>query len=131
MEDVARLRLTSGRTQITLFENSKMAATASQTAPFSLTEARSIVRDLFSANERIYWVDFLTTIVIGHLCFALTRLTFFLPIQSLAVKFVIAAIPFGIQCASFYRAIMFVHEIVHLPDKKLRTFRVTWNLLCG
>jgi len=108
-----------------------MVATASQTAPFSLTEARSIVRDLFSANERIYWVDFLTTIVIGHLCFALTRLTFFLPIQSLAVKLVIAAIPFGIQCASFYRAIMFVHEIVHLPDKKLRTFRVTWNLLCG
>lgn len=108
-----------------------MAASPSQSAPFSLTEARAIVRDLFAANERIYWVDFLTTILVGHLCFVLTRLTFFLPIESLAIKVLIAAIPFSIQCASCYRAVMFVHEIVHLPEKQLRLFRVAWNLLCG
>jgi fatty acid desaturase len=26
---------------------------------------------------------------------------------------------------------MFVHEIVHLPEKKFRAFRFAWNLLCG
>ncbi|HEY2413692.1 MAG TPA: fatty acid desaturase [Pirellulaceae bacterium] len=98
---------------------------------FSLTEARSIVRDLFAANERIYWADFLATIILGHLCFALTRLTFFLPLESFGLKLLIAAIPFSIQCAAFYRAVMFVHEIVHLPDRQLRAFRVAWNLLCG
>lgn len=108
-----------------------MAATASQSASFSLTEARAIVRDLFRANERIYWVDFLATIFLGHVCFALTRLTFFLPVESFAMKLLIAAIPFSIQCATFYRAVMFIHEIVHLPDRQLRAFRVAWNLLCG
>jgi len=104
---------------------------ASVPSSFSLTEARSIVRDLFTANERIYWIDFLTTIFIGHVCFTLTRLTWFLPLESFWTKLLIAAIPFSIQCAAFYRAVMFVHEIVHIPDKKLRAFRVTWNLLCG
>jgi fatty acid desaturase len=108
-----------------------MAATASQPSSFSLTEARSIVRDLFSANERMYWTDFLVTIFLGYLCFALTRFTFFLPIESFGTKLLIAVIPFSIQCAAFYRAVMFVHEIVHMPDKHLRAFRVTWNLLCG
>src|SRR5262245_5929499 len=104
---------------------------ASVPSSFSLTEARAIVHDLFTANERIYWIDFLTTIFIGHVCFALTRFTFFLPLESMWTKLLIAAIPFSIQCAAFYRAVMFVHEIVHLPDRKLRLFRVTWNLLCG
>jgi fatty acid desaturase len=98
---------------------------------FSLTEARSIVADLFTANERIYWIDFLLTISLGHLFFALTRLTFSLPLESIASKLAIAAIAFSVQCACFYRAVMFVHEIVHLPEKKLRAFRVIWNLLCG
>src|SRR5206468_1535869 len=26
---------------------------------------------------------------------------------------------------------MFIHEIVHLPERKLIAFRVVWNLLCG
>jgi fatty acid desaturase len=114
-----------------LDESSQMAATARQSASFSLTEARSIVRDLFRTNERLYWIDFLAAILLGHICFALTRLTFFLPLESFAAKLLIAAIPFSMQCGAFYRAVMFVHEIVHLPEKKLRTFRVAWNLLCG
>jgi fatty acid desaturase len=104
---------------------------ATRTGTFSLAEARSIVRDLFTPNERIYWADFLATIFLGHLCFALVRLTFILPIDSIGTKLLIAAIPFSIQCAAFYRAVMFVHEIVHMPDRQLRAFRVAWNLLCG
>jgi len=103
----------------------------SQPAAFSLTEARSIVRDLFTADERIYWIDFLTSILLGHACFALTRWASLLPLEPLGVKFLLVAAIFSAQCACFYRAVMFVHEIVHLPDRKLRAFRVTWNLLCG
>src|SRR4051812_276335 len=87
------------------------------TSGFSLAEARSIVRDLFTANERIYWADFLATIFVGHLCFSLTRQIIFLPLESFGMKMLLAALPFAIQCAAFYRAVMFVHEIVHLPEK--------------
>ena len=50
-----------------------MSATSTLAPKFSLTEARAIVRDLFVPNERIYWVDFLTTILVGHVCYAVTR----------------------------------------------------------
>src|SRR5262245_37671640 len=105
-------------------------ADAKQSAAFSLTEARAIVHDLFVANERFYWFDFLRTFILGNICFTLTRFTFFLPIDSFAIQLLIATIPFSIHCVCFYRAVMFVHEIVHLPEKKLRAFRVAWNLLC-
>ena len=31
----------------------------------------------------------------------------------------------------YMRATMFIHELVHLPDKGYRGFRIWWNLLCG
>jgi fatty acid desaturase len=43
----------------------------------------------------------------------------------------LATVTFSVQCACYYRAVMFVHEIVHLPEMKFRVFRVIWNLLCG
>ena len=49
------------------------ASSVLQRPSFSLTEARAIVRDLFVPNQRIYWLDFLATILVGHVCFALTR----------------------------------------------------------
>ena len=104
-----------------------------QTAPsaFSLAEARAIVRDLFVPDERIYWIDFLTTILVGHVCAALVRLVFDVNIESLALKLALAAALFAVQCACFYRGVMFIHELVHLPERKFVTFRVVWNLLCG
>ena len=35
------------------------------------------------------------------------------------------------QCACLYRAALFIHEIVHLPENRFIAFRVVWNLLCG
>jgi fatty acid desaturase len=97
-----------------------------------LTEARAMVRDLFVPNEKIYWFDFLTTILSGYACFAVTRL---LVVEShlepLWLRGLLALAAFFAQCACFYRAVMFVHEIVHLPEKKFIAFRVVWNLLCG
>jgi fatty acid desaturase len=100
-------------------------------AAFSLTEARAFVRDLFVPDERIYWADFLTTIVLGYVCYALTRLSFEWGDEPLAWRLALAAATFSVQCACFYRAVMFVHEIVHLPEKQFIAFRFIWNLLCG
>jgi fatty acid desaturase len=102
-----------------------------QAANFSLTEARTIVRDLFVPQERIYWIDFLTTIAVGHCCYALTRLWFEAGIEPLALRLALALLTFSIQCACYYRAVMFVHEIVHLPERKFGAFRALWNVLCG
>lgn len=105
---------------------------ASQAAPaFSLTEARGLVRDLFVPNAAIYWFDFLTTILVGHACFGLTRAWYELGLEPLGLRLLLMLLTFSIQCACFYRAVMFVHELVHLPDRKFRAFRVVWNLLCG
>jgi fatty acid desaturase len=108
-----------------------MGALPSSIPSFSLTQARTIVRDLFKPVAWIYWVDFLTTILVGHLFFALTRVAFEAPIGSPVLKVVLVCGAFAVQCACYYRAVMFVHELVHLPERKLRLFRIVWNLLCG
>src|SRR4051812_21627782 len=107
-----------------------MLSTKSETA-FSLAEARAIVRDLFVPDARIYWVDFLATILLGYLASMLTRLWFGLAIEPVWLRLALATATFAVQCACFYRAVMFVHELVHLPEKQFMAFRVVWNLLCG
>jgi fatty acid desaturase len=108
-----------------------MLSTKSDSPAFSLTEARAIVRDLFAPVESIYWLDFLATILTGYVCFALTRLLFEATWEPAWLRLVLAATTFVVQCACFYRAVMFVHEIVHLPEDQFVAFRVVWNLLCG
>jgi len=109
-----------------------MSAISTLAPKFSLTEARALVRDLFVPNERIYWVDFLTSILVGHVCYAVTRqLVFESHWELLWLRGVLALAAFSVQCACYYRAVMFVHEIVHLPEKRFVAFRVVWNLLCG
>jgi fatty acid desaturase len=104
---------------------------ATKTEAFSLAEARVIVRDLFDPDERTYWVDFLATIFVGHACFGLARVLFYSHVEPRWPALALAAVAFAAQCACYYRAVMFVHEIVHLPERKLVAFRVVWNVLCG
>ncbi len=105
---------------------------AESSAPsFSLAQARGIVRDLFAPREWIYWVDFLTTILIGHTMYGVTRFLYDIHLQPLWLRLAIQLVTFTITCICYYRAVMFVHEIVHLPEKRFRAFRFVWNLLCG
>lgn len=98
---------------------------------FSLTEARSIVRDLFAPKAWIYWVDFLLSIVTGHICYALTRQIVTLVPDPLWLRLTLQAMFFVASCALYFRAASFIHEVAHLPEKKFRGFRWAWNLLCG
>jgi fatty acid desaturase len=98
---------------------------------FSLAQARRIVADLFQPRPWIYWTDFLVTIAIGHAAFAVTRRLYDFGFQPLSLRLAIQAVTLLITCLAYYRAVMFAHEVVHLPERKLRAFRFAWNLLCG
>jgi fatty acid desaturase len=100
---------------------------------FSLAEARGIIRDLFAPNPTIYWADFLTTILVGHAAFAMVQgLSAWLPgKERLGACIGLQTAAFLLCCALYYRAAMFIHELVHLPQKEFRAFRIVWNLLCG
>jgi fatty acid desaturase len=98
---------------------------------FSLAQARAIVGDLFTPRPWIYWADFLATILTGHVAYGLTRFLYDIHWQPLWLRLAIQLVTFSITCACYYRAVMFVHELVHLPERNFRAFRIAWNLLCG
>jgi fatty acid desaturase len=102
-----------------------------ESSSLCLREARRVVADLFVLRPHVYWRDFLSAIALGHVCFALTRLLYEHPLDPLAASIAVQAVLFAVTCALYYRAAMFVHEIAHLPRRKLRAFRRVWNLLCG
>lgn len=88
----------------------------------SMAEARSLVADLAGRREWIYWVDLTVCTLIGYAAFLLC------PAHNLLS-------PVGIGCVivaalAFYRAVLFVHELVHAGDE-LRWFSVAWHLVCG
>ncbi|OMC27898.1 fatty acid desaturase [Mycobacterium sp. GA-1841] len=88
----------------------------------SMAEARSLIADLTARRRWIYWVDLTACVVIGYTTFLLC------PADRLLS-------PLGIGCMliaalAFYRAVLFVHEIVHAPQE-LRGFSVVWHLVCG
>jgi fatty acid desaturase len=91
--------------------------------PFSLAEARHIVRDLFAPNPWIYWTDFLLSFGVGGLCFGLVRRVPMWSIQQIGL--------FLASSLLYYRAALFIHEIVHFRSGTFRAFRIVWNLLCG
>jgi fatty acid desaturase len=100
-------------------------ATESETesGSFSLAETRHIVRDLFTPKPWIYWTDFLVSLIVGGVCYGLVR---HVPAWSL-----LQAGLFVGSCLLFYRAALFIHEIVHFRSGTFGAFRIVWNLLCG
>lgn len=103
---------------------------------FSLATARGIVKDLFTPQPAIYWADFLATILAGHACYTLVRqtpalLARFAPESSAWLAWGVRGIFFALACVLYFRAVSFIHELAHLPERKFRKFRIAWNLLCG
>ena len=91
---------------------------------FSLGQARGIVKDLFTPNPTIYWADFLLSLAGGGICFVLNRRVF----APLSLPGIIAFVVCGL---CYYRAVLFIHELVHMRDKSFRNFSIAWNLMCG
>lgn len=97
---------------------------------FSFSEARSLVGDLHQPNPLIYWCDFLATIISGHLAF---HSLYYLPrwYPDLPALWPVMAVAFVATVLLYLRAVMFIHELVHLPKEGFRGFRIAWNALCG
>jgi fatty acid desaturase len=85
------------------------------------SQARSVVKDLFEHSARIYWTDFLLSMLLGY---AAVALYLFSPAFSL--QFFI-----GLTIAAFalFRCGVFMHEIVHMPRDRMPVFRAAWNIL--
>ena len=97
---------------------------------FSFAEARTLIGDLTRPDPKIYWADFLVSITIGHLSlFAILGLPRAFPDQTWIWG--LSAVCYFVTVFAYMRALMFIHELVHLPKDQWRGFRVVWNLLCG
>jgi fatty acid desaturase len=85
------------------------------------SQARAVVKDLFEHNARIYWTDFILSMVLGY---AAAALYLFSPAFSL--QFFI-----GLTIAAFalFRCGVFIHEITHMPEGRMPVFQAAWNIL--
>jgi fatty acid desaturase len=86
-------------------------------------EVRAQISDLIEPDQRIYWVDFLTTMAVGEIGFLFASMAPAWSAYQLA-GFVVAVL-------AFYRATVFTHEIAHARIGTLKPFTILWNLLCG
>lgn len=112
-----------------------MTATADlrkiETKRFSFSEARSLVHGLSRPQPRIYWTDFLLTILCGYAAFfPMANAEVWEGVPASVEWPIRGALYFAVVCL-FMRAAMFTHELVHLPKEGFTSFRVAWNLLCG
>jgi fatty acid desaturase len=105
--------------------------TSSLSSRFSITQAKSLVKDLSRPNPWIYWTDFTATILTGHAAFHVLMNAAKYSEWSGGPLWTLRLCLFAVISVLYMRATMFIHELVHLPDKGYRGFRVWWNLLCG
>ncbi len=106
-------------------------ASAQLCSRFSITQAKSLVKDLSVPNPKIYWADFLVSIIVGHACFSMclnAPKLFSLPQTEMWLA---RGLLFAITAILYMRSAMFIHELVHLRSGTFRGFRIAWNLLCG
>ena len=84
-------------------------------------QAHALVKDLFEHSARIYWTDFLLSIVISYAAAALYLVS---PTFSLQFFIGLAVAAFGL-----FRCGVFIHEIAHLPRGRMPVFQAAWNML--
>ncbi len=89
----------------------------------AIAEARAIVADLFAHKPWIYWTDLLLTLAVGYSMGAVYLASELGSAQQL--------ISFTICGFALFRAGSYVHEIAHMRNGEMLSFRVGWNALCG
>ena len=98
---------------------------------FSFRDARALIKDLSRPVPWIYWTDFLLSIFLAHTLFAAQiSAADWLPLSGSAF-WVVRITMFAVTAVLYMRAIIFIHELVHLRGDSFRTFRIAWNVLCG
>ncbi len=117
---------------------SKLDRSSADFGAFSLAEARKICHDLFEPKPWIFWTDFLLSMTFGSFFYSMVqRLPIFLGRFGVAAANYPVLVPclrtasFFLACALYYRASLFIHELVHLRSADFKRFRIAWNLMCG
>ncbi|NNM78304.1 fatty acid desaturase [Sphingomonas sp. ID1715] len=86
-----------------------------------LKAAAELTRELSAPDPRVYWADFLASVLIGYAALVATILSGGW-----------AAFGFGsVAVLALYRAESFIHEITHVKHSALPGFRAAWNALIG
>jgi len=83
---------------------------------------RGLAADLNRPNPAIYWIDMLASAATGYAALALAIHSDWLAVSALCVV---------VSSLALYRALMFIHELVHLAGRAPRGFRTAWNALIG
>jgi fatty acid desaturase len=88
-----------------------------------VAQARALVKDLFEPKPLFYWTDLVLSVAIAYA-------TFYLAHRHESLTWVRLGC-FVASGLAFYRAVLFIHELVHLNGSELRAFRFVWNALLG
>jgi fatty acid desaturase len=83
----------------------------------------ALTADLHGHKAWIYWVDLSASLATGYGAFALLPLR-----QPLSLT---TGILYAVAVLATYRAMVFTHEIAHMPPRRLPRFQHFWNLACG
>jgi fatty acid desaturase len=102
-------------------ESPGWARTQAEALP--IKQLRRAVNDLFTPRPLLYWLDFAVSATCFCGGFALAAA---LPLNN-PLKLAGAAV----SVVALYRAVIFIHELSHLPPGRMPAFRLGWNLLCG
>jgi fatty acid desaturase len=100
-----------------------LSAPGSTPVSFSIAPASALVRDLFEHSARVYWTDFILTLLVGYGAVAL-----YLSSRILSLP---CFIGFAVAAFALFRCGVFIHEIAHMPRGRLPLFKAAWNILFG
>jgi fatty acid desaturase len=90
---------------------------------FTMQEARSLVKDLFQHRASVYWLDLIACLAVGYTAAGIyLSEPLFSPLQIIC---------YFVAGFALFRAGSFIHEIVHMPGKQMRGFKIGWNILAG
>ncbi len=106
------------------------SAETSSHAEFSLSEARRIVGEFFKPNPWLYWPDFLLSMGFGIFFFTVVHYPEMI-VANLAWHWPVRIVGFLVSSLLYYRAVLFIHELVHIRAGEFTLFRLAWNLFCG
>jgi fatty acid desaturase len=93
------------------------------TLGIAMSDARALVEDLSIHRPWVYWIDLLVSLAIGYGAFAI------FPVDRPWSLFALGCVV--VSALALYRAVIFVHEIIHAPGETLRVFSWGWHALCG
>lgn len=90
---------------------------------WNVVEMHSLIVDLFEVKKRIYWLDFIISVIFGWGFLFLS-----LKLESFGFYFFVYLL---ISSFALYRALSFIHEIAHLRKNAVPMFKLIWILLIG